>query len=218
MAWIKSSVLGFHIASGFLSLVTGFAITMLQKGIRKHSRIGIVFTVSMGITCVSGLLLSFIAWNPFLLMVAIFSGYGLIHGTRSMKFVKGASPSLLDKVVFYSSLSTHVLFLAYGITMFTQHGFHLVALLSILFGLGGLSLNASFSNRLFHPPSNLLLWKEDHITGMMTAFIASVTAFSSTSLHTVLPGIITWIWPTILLAPLIPIWIRNERDKNREGL
>jgi hypothetical protein len=215
MEWVKASVLGLHIASGFLCLVTGFTITVLQKGTRKHGEFGIMFTTSMGIACTTGLLLSLLSSNPFLLMVAIFSGYGLIHGVRSMKFVKGAFPSLLDKVVFYASLSTHVLFLAYGVVMFTQYGFHLVALLSILFGLGGLSLNASFSNKLFHPPSNIFLWKEDHITGMMTAFIASVTAFSSTSLHLFLPNIIAWIWPTILFAPLIPFWIKRERNKTR---
>lgn len=215
MEWIERLLLIIHISGGFLGLVIGIVTVILQKGTRNHKRLGTVFSLAMATACVSGLMLATVTSNAFLFMVAIFSGYALIHGVRAIHFLRGNTPTLFDKVVFYISVVAHVSFLLYGVIVFFQQGFHVVGFLSILFGFGGLALNASFSNHLFHPPARLADWIIDHITGIMTSFIASVTAFSSTTLHPYLPVWVIWLWPTLLFVPLIVMWIKQQRYKMR---
>lgn len=47
---------------------------------------------------------------------------------------------------------------------------------------------------------------------MLGGFIASVTAFSTQVMH-FMPGVIQWIWPSLVGVPLIIYWIRTYRKK-----
>ena len=192
MESIEQILLIVHIACGILGLIVGAITVILKKGTKQHRLLGTSFVYGMAAACTSGGILSVVIHKPFLFMVAIFSGYSLIHGVRAMHFVKGNAPNLFDKAVFYMSVTAHVCFLLYGVIIFFQQGFHFIGFLSILFGLGGLALNASFSNHLFHPPARLTDWIPDHIKGIMSAFIATCTAFSSTVLHELMPVWVTW--------------------------
>ena len=51
---------------------------------------------------------------------------------------------------------------------------------------------------------------------MMGGFIASVTAFSVQVMH-FMPGVMQWIWPSLVGVPLIIYWVRTYRKKLEKG-
>jgi hypothetical protein len=51
-------------------------------------------------------------------------------------------------------------------------------------------------------------WLTTHIQRMTGSYIASATAFLVVN-NTILPGVISWLLPTVVLTPLIVIWARK---------
>jgi len=49
-----------------------------------------------------------------------------------------------------------------------------------------------------------------HIQRMMGSYIASVTAFLVVN-NEILPPVIVWLLPTLVIAPLITIWTRKYK-------
>jgi hypothetical protein len=56
-----------------------------------------------------------------------------------------------------------------------------------------------------------------HISKMMGAFIASLTAFFVTT-NIGLPSIVAWLLPTLLFVPLIIKWIRQYAPKTKKPI
>jgi hypothetical protein len=53
-----------------------------------------------------------------------------------------------------------------------------------------------------------------HLAMMLAGTIAALTAFSANFLGRMLPdslGFIAWLWPTLLIAPIITYWSRRAR-------
>lgn len=55
-----------------------------------------------------------------------------------------------------------------------------------------------------------------HIQRMTGSYIASTTAFLVVN-NTILPSILAWLLPTILIVPLIVIWTINYKIVNKNG-
>lgn len=55
-------------------------------------------------------------------------------------------------------------------------------------------------------------WLNHHITGMLAAYIATVSAFSVVNMEFI-PVVVRWLWPTVLGVPLVIMMIRRYTKK-----
>jgi hypothetical protein len=62
------------------------------------------------------------------------------------------------------------------------------------------------------PPTQKQAWWFTHMTRMLSAYIATVTAFSVVNFRFLSP-VARWLWPTMLGTLIITIWTRYYRKK-----
>src|SRR5207244_11968839 len=56
------------------------------------------------------------------------------------------------------------------------------------------------------PSADARAFMLDHMIGMLSSYIATVTAFSVVN-FTFLPPVARWLWPTLVGTPLVTIWV-----------
>lgn len=59
------------------------------------------------------------------------------------------------------------------------------------------------------------MWLGRHISGMMGAFISTISAFSVVTMD-ILPPLVRWLWPTLVFTPLIIYWQRKISRKQQQ--
>lgn len=62
--------------------------------------------------------------------------------------------------------------------------------------------------------SNKNFWLLVHIQRMMGSYIAAMTAFIVVN-NTILPGIVAWLLPTVIVTPLIFKWSRKYKIQTK---
>lgn len=75
-------LLGVHVLAGVVALGAGFVALLTRKGGRRHNGAGKVYVLTMAIVVVTAIPLAIVATNPFLLSIAVFSGYLVFSGYR----------------------------------------------------------------------------------------------------------------------------------------
>lgn len=164
-----------HIIAGSLSLILGFVQIILKKYGPVHVWIGRLFTISMGTTGVTAILLSEFDLRRFLFWVGIFTLYMVISGwvarkedNPKYKVVVAASMAILIFGLIgmftyaFQNISSNSFF------MIPATGFGLIALLFLR-----LDYRLYFSGKT-HKYQKYL---RAHIARMTGAFVASATAF-----------------------------------------
>lgn len=202
-----------HIVAGTTGLITGTINIIGKKGGKIHRVVGRVFLYSMLTVGLSAFILSVLHPNYFLFIVAVFTLYMVSSGTRYLylkNLSKGQKPAIIDWLLTYFMLSFGVLFVLFGL-------YHLVhknpfGIVFIVLGIIGLRLvQADFRN--FRGSSNVVnTWLTAHIQRMIGAYIAALTAFLVVN-NTVIPGYIAWLLPTVIMLPLIVMWVRKYKVK-----
>jgi uncharacterized membrane protein len=209
MSALEATVLWVHIAAGVVALFAGTGALVTTKGGLRHRQAGKIFVASMGI--VVGTVLPLFAFEPtdffrqFLLLVAIFSGYLTFSGYRAISRKQpggGVAPIdwVAGGVVVLACLGLAVMggsFLVGGDSF---------GVVMVVFGLIGGSFGA-VDMRSFRIDENGE-WIVDHLTRMMGAYIATVTAVAAVNLQ-MLPVVVTWLGPTAVGVPLIFYWRRK---------
>lgn len=205
-----------HIAAGAVTLLSGpVAIFYNFKDRRKHRVAGKVFFYAMLVVCFSSIA-GFIKrpdqfFYQFLLGIAVLVLAGIARGVRAAMLMKGGKVIRFDFV--YS-----VLLGLFGVLMIGQAG-RLVAqqamiAMPILFGVFGLSavLDSVRNVRIFSNPARMRAndWMRLHLNSMLSAFIASSTAFTVNAAH-FLPWYWQWFGPTLLLVPIIIYFSRKVK-------
>ena len=214
---VVNIVLILHIVSGATALLVAPVAMIVKKGATSHRLWGRVFFYAMTCIFITAILLSIYKWIPFLLMIAVFSYYSVFSGYRWI-FLKrlgnGQKPHVADWIALIITSTFNMVFIGYGIVLLITGQSSTFALLSIGFGLGGLFV-ANGNLRVFKKNNDKNRWLYEHLGGMVGGYIAAVTAFSTQAM-VFLPGIIQWIWPTILGVPLIAYWTRYYRKQFQE--
>jgi hypothetical protein len=165
----------------------------------------------------SGFIMSGIHWNPFLLVVAVFSIYMVGTGQRFLslkKLDKGQKPKAIDWILTITMILFALFFIVYGVSLLINHiNFGIVLLvfgmISILMARKDISVykgNVKEKN----------YWLLIHIQRMIGAYIAALTAFIVVNNH-FLPGIIGWLLPTVIFTPLIFYWSRKNAIKKNSA-
>ncbi len=202
-----------HITCGFTSLFSAFGAMLSAKGKPRHRLFGKFFIGAMSGVFVTAIPLSLMIHSLFLFLIAIFSYYLAFSGWRYAKNRSGIPKKIdwaVSTIMFFASL----VMLGAGIFDLI-HSNEFKSYILLAFGLIGLSsstddLKTHLNHRAIGPERIV-----KHLSGMLGATIATITAFSLTNIP-IKPQIILWITPTLLLTPVI-IWWKKRVLNNQIG-
>ena len=212
----RSVWLGIHIAAGFIALFMAPAAMLTQKGGKAHRRWGKIYFWAMSVVALSASVLVFVFGSTFFLfLVAIFSFYLALTGYRVLfrkKPQQGDRPTILDWTACIVAMAGGVALLAWGLRLKISGNTSGFALVSVVFGgLSLLSAGAELKS-FIRPPDDKHHWWFQHMRGMITAYIATVTAFSAVNFR-FLPVAIRWLWPTLVGTAGLILWRRYYERK-----
>ena len=208
-----SLFLTIHIFSGGLSLLLGTWNLLQKKGNVSHKKVELVFVWGMLITGFTAFILAILKPNLFLFIIGIFTVYLVGTGQRYIhlkKLNKGQVPKLIDWLLTISVMVIGMGFVFWGINMMVNGDSMGTALITFGF-IGLLSVRKDLQNYRGKARKKMY-WLAAHIARITGAYIASVTAFLVVNQETfpsVIPPVVYWLLPTVILTPLIVKWIRK---------
>jgi hypothetical protein len=210
MIYASRVVLMVHILFGTVALFVAPLAMLTHKGGLWHRRWGKVYFWSMGVVALSAVALSILRPQLFLPLVAVFSFYLAFTGYRVLYRKTPRQPAnMLDWGGTVLMLLGGAGLACYGIYLLRTSSFGTVA---IVFGGIGLLLAIADTRAFLHPPDDKRAWWFTHMTRMLAAYIATVTAFSAVNFQ-FLPPLPRWLWPTVLGVLGITVWTRHYRKK-----
>jgi len=155
--------------------------------------------------------MTFLKPNLFLFLIAIFSFYLAFTGWRFAKNRKGL-PNLADRVALITMGIAGAGMIGWGARLAWIGDGNGITL--VIFGLIGLSLAFRDYQKLETGPVKAKDRISAHLTMMMAATIAAITAFLVTNIQTN-PVWIAWIAPTIVISPII-FWMNKRLYSGRK--
>jgi len=212
--------LGIHIAAGFVALFMAPAAMLTQKGGKSHRRWGKIYFWAMAVVAVTATVLVFAFGSTFFLfLIAIFSFYLALSGYRVLYRKRpqaGDEPSLLDWAATCIAFVGGVGLLAWGALMFRSDHASAFALVPIALGILSVLTAGADLRSLVNPPTEKNYWWFRHMRGMLTAYIATVTAFSAVN-FSFLPPVVRWLWPTAVGVVGLRIWVGYYQQRFAKG-
>ena len=210
MNGIFKTVLIIHILFGSVALFVAPAAMMTGKGGEWHRRWGKVFFWAITAVAITAVVLSVIRSGLFFLLIAVFSFYLALTGYRIL-YRKTAQQRAgkVDWTAASAMILGSLALIVQGTYGMITSSFGVVA---IVFGVIGLWLAASDVREFLHHPADKMAWWYGHMTRMMAAYIATVTAFSVVNMK-FLPQVTRWLWPTVIGTIGIVIWTRYYRRR-----
>ncbi len=206
-----------HAFFGGLGLFTGMGSMVVKKGSKLHKSMGKIFSVSMITSCV---VILPIAWMPnhknlFLFLISLFTIYLVLIGNRALTFksLKKQMAAPVDKILSISMLIFSIFMVFYG-----SYGLYTGVSNTILYVIfGGLGIFLTIKNFIFYKnyKEQKLAWLLSHITHMLSALIASVTAFIIAGLS--IGNLFSWIFPSIIGTLFIIYWRRKTKGNSKVG-
>ena len=199
-----------HIVFGSVALFVAPAAMLTRKGGRWHRRWGKLYFWSMAGVAVTAVVMSFIRSGLFFLLLALFSfylafsGYRILYRKTPQQGTTGSDWAGVS-IVLLGSLSLVV----YGVYQLLVSHFGTVA---IVFGIIGLYFGVSDVRAFLHPPTEKQAWWFTHMRRMLSAYIATVTAFSVVNFR-FLPPVARWLWPTAAGTIGIMLWVAYYRRR-----
>lgn len=195
-----------HIIGGSIGLIMGTINLIRKKGDKLHKKLGLFFLYGMIINGFAGLLMTLIHSNLFLFIIGIFSIYMAATGQRYLSLkglLKGDKPKIIDWILSSVMLLFGFGFIIYGaLLLVSSKNFGVVLL---VFGSVSISMVYQDFKNYRGNSSVKNFWLLVHIQRMIGSYIAAATAFLVVN-NTILPGIVAWLLPTVILVPLIIKW------------
>ena len=204
-----------HAFFGGIGLITGFWALAAGKGLRVHKRVGKIFSWSLGFSAMLSLLIAVLPGhhNPFLFLIGVFTLYLIASGNRALKLKSSSRQSigLTDKILSWSMLVFGLLMIAKGaVDYFNQSS---IGVLYLFFGIIASLLSGRDLDLFRDFEKAKQRWLRTHLTRMIAALIASVTAFIVAGLS--LGSLVSWIAPTIVGTGFIVYWTRRVSPKKK---
>ena len=195
-------LLPIHILGGIIALFCAALAVVSKKGKRFHVMSGIAYFWSMAVIFITAIPMSVIGGNVFLFLIAVFSFYLAFAGMRFARNRDGIATTLdwvAIGLMILSGLGMLILAAVYFLNNNSQY------IVLIVFGLISIALgSADFRSY----KNNSATGKERisrHLTNMMGGTIAVITAVLVVN-PPFEPEWIWWIFPTILITPIIFWW------------
>lgn len=206
METIDTVLIYLHAGLGGVALLAGLVALISRKGSRPHKLAGKVFAWGMLASVAVALVVSVMPGhaNPILFGIGLFSGYFIISGYRALGYRK-MNPNLLpDRILALGLVMTSLAMIWYPIVF---HGS--INIVLTIFGAVGLLFGIRDWRLTRSPKALSENWLVFHLGKMGGGYIAAWTAFLV--VNEVLPGIASWLAPTILGTLLIVWWSRKVR-------
>lgn len=207
-------VLTLHILCGGVGLFVAPGAMLTRKGGLWHRRWGKAYFWSMVVVVLTAVLMSLMRFNPFLLLIAVFSFYLAFSGYRVLY---RKTPQHRARVGDWSAgvlmLAGGAIQILYGVYLLLTTSLGVVL---IVFGITGVSLAVSDMRSFLRPSADKRAWLYSHMTSMLAAYIATVSAFSVVNFH-FLPPVVRWLWAAVVGTIGIVIWTRYYRRKFRRA-
>lgn len=197
-----------HIAAGITALlaaVTAALSKMLDASHRVHVLAGRVFFWCMVLVCATAVPMTILHPSIFLALIAVFSFYLAFTGRRYAVNRRG-HPSLADRIVSGGMTAASAGMIAYGGLLLARGAGSGIPLI-VFGGIGGW-LSLLDLKRMRAGGLKGAQRVAAHLTSMLAASIAALTAFAVTNIS-LRPGFLVWLAPTILITPLIVLWNRK---------
>lgn len=191
-----------HITAGMISLLVAFVATgtkLFNMRHLWHVRSGKIFYYSMMFVAVSAVPLSAYSESLFLFLIAIFAGYLTLAGRRYAKNHTGAARTI-DRVSVLVAALVGMTMAIYGVVLILSDDLQGITLAVF----GGILIGYSIGETIVLSKETLAnnIRIATHLTFMMGAAIASLTAFIVTN-FTFEPEFVLWIGPSVVVTPLI---------------
>lgn len=199
-----------HITCGAGSLLSAVGAISSAKGQAWHQRFGHFFFYGMTGVFITAVPMSILHPNLFLFLIAFFSYYFALTGWRYAQNSTGL-PEKIDWVVAVIMLIVALSMLGVGVFLYHANATRAIT----LFAFGFIGLRLSIEDLQICRQGGVRGKQRiiKHLTSMIAATIAAVTAFAVTNVP-LKPAIILWLGPTVLLAPVI-FWWRKRILKNK---
>lgn len=197
-----------HIIGGTLSLLLGTYILARRKGDRLHKLIGNIYFFAMLSTALVALPMSYLHTNYFLFIISVFTSYMLLSGKLYIRKTGTTPISFADWLLTILMFIFGLLFIGLGVfDLFKENIFGIVF---IVFGsIGLLFVYQDYIN--FNGKSRIKNFGlTTHLQRMIGSYIASITAFLVVN-NKVLPGVLAWLLPTLIIVPFIIKWTRKRK-------
>lgn len=199
-----------HIIAGFVSLITLWLPIITKKGGKRHKQSGWVFVISMAIVSISAFYMGMyrIGWDAgpdddpipfssFLIFISILSATTVSYGVRVLRETSDRSvlDFILPILLFISSIGMIVYGSYIDFSLLQYFPF-----IGLFLSVSQLIYWCSIPKKRSHPVV-------EHIVGMLSTCIATITAFlvfgaprllNINSVHLLL-----WFLPTIVFTPMI---------------
>ena len=201
-------LLALHIAAGATALLTAllaFLFKASNSAHKWHVYSGLIFFGSMAVVFGTAVPLAVIGENVFLLFIGVFSFYLAWSGWRYARR-RPIEPRAADRVGAGLMAASAVGMIAYGAWM-VGAGDGLGIALAVFGFIGGSLCLADLRGRRVEYRERI----SGHLTRMLAAAIATITAFLVTNVQAE-PAFVIWLAPTVVITPLIYWWNRKIRS------
>ncbi len=224
---IHTVILIVHIICGFTALTVGIVPMVAQKGGKLHRSAGKIYARAM--YGVSGTTLGLFLLHPekpflqFLLCIGMLGFYFTFSGVRSVTLHRRDLQSLFaDRLVAWLTLIVSSLMFIYGgyILVFSlmHHAGVFLGILYLVFGAAlGSAAQAEVKSFSSTASPQKMHWFFNHFIRMLSAYIATFTAFCVVNVH-FLPPLLVWILPGAIGGTMITLLVKKYKRKfNKEA-
>ena len=214
-------VLALHIAGGAVALLAMAVPMVARKGGTTHRRAGWVFVAGMTTVSVTAFVLAGArvlfdarpqgrAGGVFLFYIGILTAAGVSSGIRALHAKRRTADERRTWDIGLAGILTAsgALMAVYGVAA-RMPLFSLFAALGLFNGVRQLRY-------WLRPPASPMHWWYEHMSGMLVASIAAVTAFAVTNadrLHLPRTSLLLWAGPGVIGGVATALWIRYYRRK-----
>ncbi len=208
-----------HIVCGTIAFGTGLIAIVAPKGKTLHRKNGIVYVWSMIGVALTALMMSFAKPElmRFFVPLSFFTLQLTLTGWRALerkniRVGQAVQIAKIDWIIAIASLLSGAVFIGLGAVRFANGG--QMGMVSMVFGVIGLVL-ALRDIRRFRAlqrgkphtgkPQQRMEWFFAHLTLMLGAYIATVTAVLVVNGRG-LPPLVLWLGPTVVGGVAITVW------------
>ncbi|TLS51609.1 DUF2306 domain-containing protein [Paenibacillus antri] len=205
---------GVHIFGGFLALAVFWIPIVTKKGGRAHNRAGRMYVVAMGGVSATAFLMGAyrLTWDAgpdadaipfawFLMFVSILSAATAWYGIRVLRHKRRTAPHRKPLDLLFPAL-----LFASGVGI-SAYGWAIHFPLLQYFPILGLFLGGTQLLYWLTVPAKKSHWAVEHIVGMLSCCISTITAFLVFGAPRLLGvdsvNLLVWFLPTIVFVPLI---------------
>lgn len=205
-----NTLLYIHIAGGGISLLIGFIILCLKKGDKRHIFIGNIYFYALLTASVFAIPMSYLHSNYFLFIISVFTIYMLLTGKRYLQKKSNVNVTKTDWILTVLMAIFGTAFIGFGILHIIKS--NLFGVVFIVFGSISYLFVYQDKNNFIGQSTIKNYFLITHLQRFIGSYIASATAFLVVN-NKILPGVIAWLLPTILIVPLIIKWTRKYKIK-----